>query len=329
MTIGRSCLVALTLFLLYNLVLASGRVRARFVPQSMRQQNVIQAQDYVARATPPQVVVVGTSMAARLPLHQLRTEAVNLAMYGDSLFTGLEVIRRSEQNPQIVLIETNLLMNELNPEVVGTVFRPVFHQLRPHLPALRERFQPANLVTGAWGEPLLRRVLRIVQRATAAKSAPPESDATPPPPQTAPEARLAALLAAGLAGQEEVFAIAPEADRLDRQVDALRVAVQDLDRRGIRSAFLQMPVYRSLADLPLTTRVHEALEAAFPPDRFLWIRPQEPDSYETTDGLHLGDAEARRYASELTAALEAAGVLPADRSRRFARPVGADAESGS
>jgi hypothetical protein len=327
MTIGRSCLVALTLFLLYNLVLASGRVRARFVPQSMRQQNVIQAQDYVARATPPQVVVVGTSMAARLPLHQLGTEAVNLSMYGDSLFTGLEVIRRSEQTPKLVLIETNLLMNELNPEVVSTVFRPVFHQLRPHLPGLRERFQPANLVTGAFGEPLLRRVLRIVQRATPAKSTPPESDA--PPPQAAPEARLAALLAAGLAGQEAVFAIAPEADRLDRQVDALRVAVQDLERRGIRSAFLQMPVYRSLADLPLTTRVHEALEAAFPPDRYLWIRPQKPDSYETTDGLHLGDAEARRYASELTAALETAGVLPGDRSKGIAPLVGTEAESGS
>jgi hypothetical protein len=327
MTIGRSCLVALTLFLLYNLVLASGRVRARFVPQSMRQQNVIQAQDYVARSIPPQVVVVGTSMAARLPLHQLGTEAVNLAMYGDSLFTGLEVIRRSEQNPQIVLIETNLLMNELNPEIVGTVFRPVFHQLRPHLPALRERFQPANLVTGAWGEPLLRRVLRIVQRATPAKSTPLESAS--PPPQTAVEARLAALIAAGLAGQEAVFAVAPEADRLDRQVDALRVVVQDLERRGIRSAFLQMPVYRSLADLPLTTRVHEALEAAFPPDRFLWIRPQTPNSYETTDGLHLGDAEARRYASELTAALEAAGHLPADRSNKSAGSLGGEAKSGS
>jgi hypothetical protein len=145
----------------------------------------------------------------------------------------------------------------------------------------------ANLIAGKVGDKLLAKSIGFFSRVVPAPSAPAALEGRADP------------FALMLAEQSAVYSQAPSADALSRKVEALRTKVRALQGLGIQCVFVEMPVDRSLMNLPLATAVRTACMESFPPDQFGWVRPSSLRQYKTGDGLHLIGEEARSYAAEV------------------------------
>jgi hypothetical protein len=140
--IKKTLLIALGIFLVYNLCLGRRSFRDHFVVQSQWQENITKAQEYLLDDRPHPYVLVGSSLFGRLIEADLGPGFRNIAFSGGSLFTGLELVARKPADTKIVFIETNMILRDTDEAVLSNAFRPVLAPLRTYLPGLRERCQP-------------------------------------------------------------------------------------------------------------------------------------------------------------------------------------------
>src|SRR3954469_23579461 len=97
--IRNSILCFAALFIAYTLALKAlpTKYKAGGKAGSQAQVNTIRAQAYLYGSKTPRVVIVVSSIGARL--RDLPSDWTNLSFAGDSAFTGLEILRRSEKKP--------------------------------------------------------------------------------------------------------------------------------------------------------------------------------------------------------------------------------------
>jgi len=293
--IVRSSVVALCLFFFYNALLGLKSLRKQFAVQSQWQENIVKAQEYPLMATPKPGVIVGSSLSAKLAGTALEDACYNLSFSAEGPFTGLEIVRRHPITPRVVFIETNLLVREENRTVVDGAFRPVISDLRPYLPALRERYQPANLISGGLGVGFVSQLVKIKQQFW-------------PVPRSAQQRKEGEkpLFKQSLAMKITQYNVPAKAEVIKRHTSEMKASVSDLERRGARCVFVEMPVDQALLALPRSTQVRDALKEPFPPFKYVWIGPEEGRRYVTTDGVHLAKSEAIDFAQRLRAELERA-----------------------
>lgn len=285
--IKRVIILGAIFFILYNLCLLAAPFRDRFVVQSDAQENLAKAQEFLLGAHAKPCVVVGSSLCARLTEDRLGPRFYNLAFSGGSLFTGLELILRHPGATKIVFIETNMILRGEDQAVLANALRPVFAELRPYLPALRERCQPANFVAGKVGEKIVAGAISPLQWVNSRVHS---SNLSSPPSN---------LFTSLLADQQRIYSVAPSPERLSAQIAKLKGRVNELESQGIRCVFVEMPTDASLTESPLAATVRTALFNAFPPGRYHWILPHEGRRYGTTDGCHLTGEEAVEFANRL------------------------------
>jgi len=292
----RSILFAGVLFLLYNLVLLAPPLRERFITQSQWQDNMAKAQEYPLAKPSKQGVIVGSSLAERLSTTSLQTDFYNLSMSGEGPFTGLEIIRRNAIRPGVVLIETNLLLREENTDVLGSAFCPVISQLRPVAPGLLERYHPANFIAGKVGEKLVHWSLDATQWLCPK-----------PKPKATEDAE--SVFEKVLAIHKAEYEILPKPGQIEQQIKKLKAFVADLEARGTRCVFVEMPIDNSLTELPQPAAVRNSLREAFPQTKYLWVNPDGHHRYATVDGVHLPGSEADAYAERIRTELGQHGLL--------------------
>lgn len=286
----KTLLWALGLFFAYNLALYVPAIRDRFLPQSQWQENLVKAQDYLSETRPIHVVIVGSSLAARLE-NSLGEDACNLALAGGSSATGLELVCRKTLKPRIVLIETNLITKNADASVLDNAFRPVFSQLRVVFPAFRERFQPANFLAGKVGEKIVGLGTRSLESLANRKD----------------KAKVGAsdvLFQQLLQKQRAEYGAAPGTAELEEACARLERYVNRLADDHVQVALLELPVHRELMTLPRFRAIRQTLEAKFPPDRFRWIEAPASFEIETSDALHLNADCARALARNIRGQLE-------------------------
>lgn len=219
------------------------------------------------------IVMVGSSLTARLPAADLGPGIVNLALNGQSAMTGLAVVAKSPQTPQRVLIEINQIGLGSDAQVLAQTFDEPLFTLRRHVLALRKSYQPVTVFYG-------------LLRGRQAQDNGAERPMTP--------AQHAELVKASA----QALSTAMPKHRLDDQITEMRGYLETLRARGITPVFYEMPIDGPLRALPLPTQVRQAMQAAFPAPAYCWITPnmQEP---RTVDGLHLALADAALAARRL------------------------------
>src|SRR2546423_1399536 len=220
-----SILIALALFIAYSAALRFLPARLKFGGRagSQSEVNTIRAQSYLYSAKTPRVVIVGSSIGARL--RDLPSDWFNLCLAGDSAFTGLEIIRRCEKTPPLVLVETNLLTLDANEKEIATLLAPGINQLRRKLPALQETSKPQHL--------LIRALTSDDNPSTAQAGA----ERSAAPDRTIPDDLFSEFTQRRLAELKDP--LPPK--RLDEIVAQLRADIAALRPRGIKVILFEMP----------------------------------------------------------------------------------------
>jgi hypothetical protein len=242
--------------------------------QNQEETNRIAAETLVDSPVAPRTIIVGSSLAQRIPAEALGTGVSNMALIGEGLVTGLEIVDRSNLVPDLVLVESNVLERAANEQLIDQLFEFPMRQLRPTLKVLQRSRRPLNLMVN-----LLR-------------GGRGDTDYGAPPPNV-----LQNLLRDHQADLQVPF----EPGLLDRRVAEVAKLVDDLRARGIVVAFFEMPVDPSLVDLPRSVEIRSALQTRFPPPAYCWIRIALPAPPQTRDGMHLTQPFAKLAGEQLMA----------------------------
>jgi hypothetical protein len=128
-------------------------------------RNQVVAERFVDTAT-PRAVIVGSSLAYRLaPDYMggdfLGPNVFNLALAGGSPLTGLEIVLQKAELPDVVFVETNIIVRAYDASFVTQLFKEPARTLRRLAPAFRLENRPID-VTIALLSKGFRRVLDSV-----------------------------------------------------------------------------------------------------------------------------------------------------------------------
>lgn len=292
----RSVLVAALLLLAYHawLLFNPGEVA---IPQGINQDNVIKMQQYMyAPASQYSTVILGSSLAAKLRSQALPSTVYNLALRGQSVFEGFEILKRSRQHPRLILVELDVLDREPNRSTIENLFNPALHPLRSLMPAFQERHQPLNqlLTLGFSGlerfKPAAAGRIREKLGVRAATLAPPANedlqDSLPLNPKVVAQNRLE--------GNQ-----LPSEPSFGGNMALLKRYARYFSSQGSQIVFFQMPVDEVLCQGAKMHYIRQRVETICPPGTYTYLPTPDCGAYRTTDGLHLTDASALRFSQQL------------------------------
>lgn len=278
------------LVLAYGLGISWAGKAAPRLPQGRQQSNEMKAQDYLLLPEPPKIVLVGTSITANLSFES--KDILNLGLPGDATFTGLEVLARGKQLPEIIVIEGNINDSENVPnhQVLKRGANPSLVEVRRRIPALRVEMTPANLFTHFIGYPVTKLAFRPI-RAVAVRIHQRVGFTL------AAIYRLAGgstqlnlsepdLRALNLKRHAGILGDRPNQQRLDDAAARMHRYIDDFRERGARPVLLMMPLDSSVMDTPRVKMTREFGFAQFPPYQYEWILPDDA-TYTTVDNIHL------------------------------------------
>ncbi len=257
--------------------------------QNQMQTNLIKAQNFLYEADKPQAVIVGSSLSARIDESLLSDGFTNLAMSGMSLYDGLKVVLQKSALPASICIETNLITRGPSQDFENSLFSPVMYPLRDWIPGFREKNQPVGLTTGF--------ILNKLKTAKAeGKMAPSVSDAD--------KEKQDPVFAKVLQMAREDKETLPDTQLLAERVTALTGLVRQLEEKGVRIYFFEMPINKGLCDAAFPNHIREQMETHFPPSQYTYLPKPDCNSYNTTDGAHLDPLSAAKFTTWLKGQLD-------------------------
>ncbi|MBZ8181889.1 hypothetical protein [Oscillatoria salina] len=246
---------------------------------NQQQENIIKAENYVYdRQLNPELVLVGSSMAARLDAAAITQNAFNLAMAGISSQTGLEIVAEKPQKPDLVLVEINdTIERGANQDLLSSLYNPFLYSLRLLLPMFRQEYQPVSVFVD-W--------LRGENNPQGTTKE-----------QVNPEIR--AQLVENY--QTEWNHGLPEdlEQRIRIEAEEIKNTVSQLKELGVEVILFEMPIEETLANTVRQKQVQKLVRDLFPNNNYRWLQPPPEKDWITTDGIHLVVSEAQKYADFL------------------------------
>jgi hypothetical protein len=261
-----------SILIFYELVL---RLLAPVVNKGQDQftTNIIRLENYFDGRAHGNTVVIGSSLAARIPESALPAGWTNLSLAGDSALTGLEIVSSHNHLPKRVLIETNVLDRETNNDVVQKIKGFPRPFIRSVFWFERTAYAPVNIV--------------VAEVEKSRKGANEAADNIPPD------------FTGQLKMKQRSFAEPPSAELLAKNFATLKALVRQLKIRGTDVSFFEMPEDRSLMELQ-NFLVRRAMVRKFASEEGLcWNQIDRGEQWHTTDGEHLLSTDAMRAGRRL------------------------------
>lgn len=246
--------------------------------QNLLQENVIRIQNYVHQGITPEVVIVGSSLATRIQQDILPSNTYNLALSGGSVWTGLEVIKRSGKIPKIILLEANdPLVRDIDSSILNTIFHPISFHLQKLSPIFRDAYQPVGV---------LARYLKTRTKHNFVKD------------QKLPPAIYAQALNKSLTTLGTPF----PGTQITETAKKLRSVINDMESQGAKIFLFEMPLDPKIVNTPaihnFSLELHRQFEARY------WLPTLPVSNFETSDGLHLVYSSAKTYTEALVRLIE-------------------------
>jgi hypothetical protein len=193
---------------------------------------------YVFERT-PDVVLIGSSMTFRVREdYFLKVPVRNIAISGGSPLTGLAIVRSYDSIPHLAMVETNIMA--LPTDI-----------------ALTEQFGKNDAAPYQWFRPF-RSVISLVYYWIKTESV---ADDVAKLPQLPPSDYD---IATSVASAARVYSGTNLDEAIAKNVLAIKLMVEDLERRGCRVAFFELPYPGRLGDSHYASLTRTLMHAAFP-----------------------------------------------------------------
>jgi hypothetical protein len=276
--IKKTIISAFLFFVAYNLFLAFGHPYPG-PGQHQWQKNIILMQDYADYHTNDPVVIVGTSLSARLYNYMLPQGYYNLALAGGSIFEGLAAVKLSPKKPKYLLIETNIFYKDPDKEAMTGIFDPTMVTLRKWVPSFREANQPVNLLTPYFSK-----------KGVADK-----------PEKAGNNAAIAAML---INQRIKEYQVVPKDESMNRNTKLLQEYIIWFEGRGVKVILYEIPMNCKLLETPRYMVPKQKITELLPPARYTWMPMADCKAYQYSDGSHMEYESAADFVKWFVGAFE-------------------------
>jgi hypothetical protein len=259
------------------------------VSQAQWQDNAIKVQNYIYSDQYISKVIVGSSLACRISTDKIPS-FFNMALSGQSIYEGLNIIKNNKNLPKEIFIETNIIARPESEQFAQNLLFPPFFNARKYFPALKEGKQPIAVLGFylKWGISVLDRKIRPV----ATSLTPDSIKANKILDDT--ENHLP-FFDKVLQQQIEDLTNLDDTIGTKKQLCILKEYVNYFQSKGVRVVFFEMPINPKLNSLPEPTFFREAILYHFSPKKYNYIPQPNCNEYTTADGLHLKSKESDLY----------------------------------
>jgi hypothetical protein len=193
---------------------------------------------YVFEKT-PDVVLIGSSMTYRVREdYFLKVPVRNIAISGGSPLTALAIVGSYSSIPRLAIVETNIMAR---PTEVGLI----------------EQFGKNDAAPHQWFRPFRAAISSVYYWIKTDSVA----DALAKLPQLPP---LDYDIAASVESAAKDYSSKDLDDYIAKNVTAIKPMVEDLERRGCRVAFFELPYPGQLGDYHYAVLTRSMMHAAFP-----------------------------------------------------------------
>lgn len=270
-----SVLVFAAIFILYNaLCLLLPNFHNTGFNQSYWQENAIKAENFSTLDSRPYCVIAGSSMSSHLFDHHTNQGIYNLAFIGGSSLTGLELIKRSDYLPSVILVEVNWLERPLDADILSSVSNKSLNVLKRKLPGLTETSEPANITLSALN--------RITPFNTA-------------PEKTTDSAFFNTTLNNNLKDHNGNL----DSAQFKASADQLKNYISFFISKGVKVYLLELPVHQMISSSKKYSLMRHSVDGILQSNTVQLIKYAHPQSLRTKDGYHLDDASMNIYSNFL------------------------------
>jgi hypothetical protein len=266
--IKKTIIIAVGAFVLYNLFLLAFN-KSWSPAQYLYQENIIKGDKYLYGNATPKAVILGTSLAARIITDSL-PGFYNVCMPGMGAFDGADVLLKRKELPPFVLIEINYFYKPEREEFKKLFDNKTFIYLKSKIPALKDENQPLAISFD---------IIHAIKHKKGTKAVQPE---------TRPEPVLFNEL---LNNQIKTYSH-PDEKLVNSSISILAKYLEELQKRGCKVFFFEMPTNPKLTSLPLANLVRRSTLKNFPQYTFI---PLPKIKFLSVDGVHLNETEALAY----------------------------------
>lgn len=265
----KTSIACFLLFLVYNTFLILKQPKINML-QNQWQQNYSFAQDFIYEKRKADNIIVGSSMAARINNDWLPHNFYNLSFGGGSVLTGLEIIKKSGFIPKNLYIENNIIFREKDTTMIDGLFYPVLWQVKRYIPALKEKYQPLNLVIsklkGGYGKNHAEQMN---------------------------EKRDEKIFNMTFSRQQENYNRSLK--NYNDELNDLKRLIFYFEKQGVNIVFFETPIDDRLAKSTSSIEQRTIIKDNF---KNKWLNLPTNDNYSTADGIHMIYKSAYEYTHE-------------------------------
>lgn len=287
-SILRPILVFLFLIGCYQ-ALVSGGVLPASEGSTLMQNNIVKAQRYVYQENSDlKMVMVGSSLAANIDVKDIGGGVKSIALGGGASQTGLEIVKRSNSKPRIVLVEINdTIARAVDKDLVDSLYHPVFYWLRRYLPVLRNEYRPVSVFIDYLKN-------RSPQNRKLSKEELDSLELRYLTPELSKQSIQTTVDIESKPLSEK------DANNIKKEADLIKTQIAQLQKNaGVKVVLFDIPQESRVDSALRRKQVRKLMQQLFPPDSFEWLRPLRTREWRTNDGIHLIRSDARDFAEFL------------------------------
>lgn len=284
--IVRSVVASFSFLTLYNVLIVTKIVKSSN-GLNFWQNNTVRLQRYAySDLSNSNIVVVGSSLTANLPIYDISSSVINLGMSAGCAQTGIEAVERKFTKPALLLIETNETINrKVDKQMINSIYNPFLYKIRLYLPMFREEYKPVSYISPRFFY-LLNKLMTLGGLMNKPKEIKAEFNfdkkSTDPLINEAVEKNKKPLL-------ESQKAV------LRQETEYLKFKLLKIRKNGVRVVLFDIPRDPRLEATVAEKQKKALMKEIFPVKDFEWLPEPPPRDWKTLDGVHLVGSDAKDY----------------------------------
>lgn len=260
------------------------------------QGNIVRLQRYsYDRHLKLNIVLVGSSLTANIPTHQIDKDVINLGLNGGATQTGLEAAIRQDVKPKILLVEVNNTINrKIDKQVIESNYNPFLYALRRYAPIFREEYKPSTQIILMFDEfrNKFKKAAKPVEKQI-------DTDRTDSQQLTDEHNSLSDTLVSQLIQSNSQPLSSQEKNLLTQEARYIKSQISKIASDGTHVILFNVPGDRRLENTLAVKQSRLLMKELFSVNNFDWLPEPPARNWLTADGAHLIPSDAKVYANFL------------------------------
>jgi hypothetical protein len=284
--IKKALFTFILLFAIYNVILYAIDTK-NYVPQNINQDNQIKIQEFYYSEKNKNAIIVGSSASAKIEEAICGRDFYNLAFRGRSVYDGITILKTSNTIPKYLFIEINYLQRAASLSEDDTFLNPYSREIKRKLLALQEKNQPVNR--------LLAFLDKMLSRKKSKSNDKDDTPETEDPKEVKNDGNQDFFKRIIEKKVEEFNQIPENKAKLDKQLSTLKVEIEDLEKKGVKIVFFEMPFHPNVCNSKGFHFLREEVKVYFPASKYEYWKLADCNDFETKDGIHLISESAKKF----------------------------------